>query len=120
MSPLKNPTIWRIVPSSWGFNRATACILIIFLTIQFTFISENSNVYIINSTFFILYLFNDYVKIILSYILGGLQATSSGALHQQLDSPSSYAAFILLRAMRCLNTGAQTSYQRQVQIQTSL
>ena len=39
-------------------------------------------------------------------MLDGLHAISSGAFHQRLNSPSSYAAFILLRPMCCLNTGA--------------
>ena len=54
----------------------------------------------------IIYLFNAYVKIILSYILTGFHAISFGAFDQRLASPSSYAAFVLLRAIRCLNTGA--------------
>ena len=53
----------------------------------------------VNSTFAILYLFKAYVQIILSLILDGLHAISSGAFHQRLDAPSSYAAFVLLRAV---------------------
>ena len=71
---------------------------------------KNSNVYMVNSTFSILYLFfKAYVKITLSYILDGLHAISSGAFYRRLDSPGSYAAFILLRAICCLNSGASTS-----------
>ena len=49
--------------------------------------------------FYSLPTFKAYVKMILSHILDALHAISSGALHQRLDSPSSYAAFILLRIL---------------------
>ena len=35
----------------------------------------------------------------------------AGALHQLMDSPSSYAAFILRHAACCLNTGVPTLYK---------
>ena len=72
-------------------------------------IGENSNVYMVNSKFSILYLVKAYVKMILTYMLDSFLATSYEELNQKLDSPSSYAAFILHCAKCCLNTGAPTS-----------